>query len=104
MEVIGVLLLIIFVPLIMVAVGLSLINKSATTISEARRDWKNMKVEGFANKFYSKHGVNASWDLYVSEFQKVYGRKPTFHEIKVPITRSNDLSTLLETCRRHGIS
>jgi predicted PurR-regulated permease PerM len=104
MEAIAVLLLIIFVPLIMITVGLSLINKSATTISEARRDWKNQKVEGFANKFYSKHGVNAAWDLYISEFQKAYGRKPTFHEMKVPGTRGNDVSALLEACRRHGIS
>jgi hypothetical protein len=103
-EIIAVILLIIFVPLVMIAVGMSLLSKSATTISETRRDWRSHKAARFANEFYSKHGLNASWDLYISEFHKAYGRKPTFHEIKVPVTRSDDLSALLATCRRHGIS
>lgn len=96
-------LLVIFVPLIMVAVGLSLMNKSAETISQVRKESKDFKVEQFANKFYKANGVNASWESYINAFERKYGRKPQFHEIKVPQVRSNEITQLLEVCRAHGI-
>lgn len=103
MAVIGIILLVIFVPLIMIVVGMSLITNSAESISKTRKEMKGMKAEKFANQFFTAYGVNASWDLYIDEFQKRNGRLPTRHEIKVPRERAGDISALLETCKMRGI-
>ena len=103
MEIVVIGLLIILVPLIMFAIGSSLLAKSAETISQTRKDSKNFKVEQFANKFFTANGVNASWESYINAFQQQFGRKPEFDEIKVPRTRDDDIAQLLEVCRVHGI-
>jgi hypothetical protein len=104
MEFIVIALLVIFVPLIMVVVGLSLFNKSTDSIAQTRREMKNTKMENFADDFFSLHGMDAPWELYISEFQKKYGRKPLLAEIKVPRVKANDVEELLKVCREQGIS
>jgi hypothetical protein len=103
MEILLIGLLIIFVPLIMLAIGSSLLVKSAETISETRKHSKEVKVEQFANDFYKKNGVGASWESYIHSFEQQFGRKPQFKEIKVPRGRSADVGQLVEVCQRHGI-
>ena len=103
MAVIGIILLVIFVPLIMLAVGMSLISNSAESISKSRKEMKAMRAEKFANQFFAANGLNASWDLYIDQFQQRNGRLPTRHEIKVPRERAGDISALLETCKARGI-
>ena len=103
MEIILIGLLILFVPLIMVVVGMSLLNKSAETISETRKDSKDRKMATFANKFFEKNGINAPWELYISEFERQFGRKPKFNEIKVPRVRGDEVTQLMQICRSQGI-
>lgn len=103
MEIIVIGLLVIFVPLIMVVVGMSLINKSAESIAQTRKESKDLKMEVFANKFFKKNGVNAPWELYISEFEKQYGRKPQFSEIKVPRVRGDEVGQLMQICKSQGI-
>jgi len=103
MEILLVGLLVIFVPLIMVAVGMSLFNKSVETISEVRKDSREFKAKQFANKFFKANGIDASWDSYINAFQKEFGRKPELNEITVPQVRAHEITQLLEVCRAHGI-
>lgn len=103
MEIILIGLLVIFVPLIMVVIGLSLMNKSAETISQVREESKDLKMAKFANKFFTKNGINAPWELYISEFESQFSRKPKFREIKVPSVRGNEVGQLMEICRSQGI-
>jgi hypothetical protein len=103
MEILVIGLLVIFVPLIMVVIGLKLFNTSAETIAQTRKESKDFKVDQFANKFFKANGINASWESYISAFQNQFGRKPQFIEIKVPLTRGGEINELLEICRAHGI-
>lgn len=103
MEIIVIGLLIIFVPLIMVVVGMSLINKSAESIAQTRKESKDLKMEVFANKFFKKNGINSPWELYISEFEKQFGRKPQFSEIKVPRVRGDEVGQLMQICKSQGI-
>lgn len=99
----GIVLLVIFVPLIMVVVGLSLFNNSLESISKTRAEMKGMKAEKFANWFFTTYGVKASWDLYIDEFKKRNGRLPARVEIKVPRERASDVGALMDTCRARRI-
>ena len=103
MAIIGIILLVIFVPLIMIVVGMSLINSSAESISKSRKEMKGMNAEKFANKFFTSHGVNAAWETYIDEFRTQYGRLPIRDEIKVPRERAGDVAQLMEVCRQRGI-
>ncbi len=103
MEIFVIGLLVIFVPLIMLVIGTSLMNKSAETISQTRKESKERKTEIFADRFWKTKGVQASWESYIHDFEQQFGRKPQFAEIKVPRARAGDVGQLIEVCQRHGI-
>lgn len=103
MEFLVVALLVVFVPLIFVVIGMSLVNKSVQSIAQTRKEAKDFKVEQFANKFFKEQGIDASWEAYILTFEKQFGRKPEFREIKVPRIRGGEVSELLSICRTHGI-
>lgn len=103
MEILAVLVLIVLVPLAMIVLGMKLIGGAGSSLAQTRREWKDLTAESFANKFFTKHGVNAPWELYISEFQAKFGRLPKRAEIKVPRERGNDILELFDLCDRRGI-
>ncbi len=68
-------------------------GRGVDNMKEATGNLKDARLDMFANKFYSKNGVTAPATLYVSEFEKKFGRKPNkAAEIKVPANRASDIS------------
>ncbi len=83
----------IMVFLALVWLAFWIFGRGVDSMKEATGNLKDARLDMFANKFYSTNGVNAPATLYVSEFEKKFGRKPNKAiEIKVPASRASDIS------------
>ena len=83
----------ILVFLALVWLAFWIFGKGVDNMKDATGNLKDARLELFANKFYSTNGVNAPATLYVSEFEKKFGRKPNkLAELKVPAVRASDIS------------
>ena len=82
----------IMVFLALVWLAFWMFGKGVDNMKEATGNLKDARLDLFANKFYSKNGVTAPATLYVSEFEKKFGRKPNKAELKVPAVRASDIS------------
>ncbi len=83
----------ILVFLALVWLAFWIFGKGVDNMKEGVSELKDARLVVFANKFYSTNGVNAPATLYVSEFEKKFGRKPNkAAEIKVPANRVSDIS------------
>jgi hypothetical protein len=105
MAIIGMILLVNFVPLILIVAGLRLINDSSERIFEVlQRDERPEGREEIADSFFTSPGVSAPWDWYVDDFLAENGRLPLRDEIKVPCERAGDVTRLMAVCRQRGIA
>lgn len=83
----------IMVFLALVWLAFWMFGKGVDNVKEATANLQESRLQLFANKFYSKNGVTAPATLYVSEFEKKFGRKPNkLAELKVPANRASDIA------------
>lgn len=54
MEILGVLVLIVLVPLAMIVFGMKLIGGAGSSLAQTRREWKDFTAESFAQEFFFK--------------------------------------------------
>lgn len=101
-----VLLVIILTPIVILAfyaIGSTLLRKSVEDISSSVSEIKANKSSSWANNFYSKYGVNASAELYMTKFIADHGRAPVWpSEVKVPASRNASEFYLAQRASQSG--